>query len=58
MSMSAEHAQELKNEVAVVCCRTEAGTIISADNLEDPAIFPDMEDSGLINYTIRLLKNR
>ena len=48
MSMSAEHAAELKNELAVVCCRTEEGTIISADNLEDPAIFPDMVDSGLL----------
>ena len=48
MSMSAEHALELKNELAVVCCRTEEGTIISADNLEDPGIFPDMVDSGLL----------
>jgi D-proline reductase (dithiol) PrdA len=48
MSMSAEHAEQLKNELAVVCCRTEEGTIISADNLEDPAIFPDMVDSGLL----------
>ena len=47
MSMSAEHAAGLKNELAVVCCRTEEGTVISADNLEDPAIFPDMVDSGL-----------
>jgi len=49
MSMSAEHASELKNELAVVCCRTEEGTIISAENLEDPAIFPDMVDSGLLS---------
>jgi len=48
MSMSAEHAAELKNELAVVCCRTEEGTILSAENLEDPAIFPDMVDSGLL----------
>ncbi|MGO5067203.1 proline reductase [Clostridium sporogenes] len=48
MSMSAEHAEELKNEPAVVCCRTEEGTILSADNLEDPNIFPDMVDSGLL----------
>ncbi|MBI6873116.1 D-proline reductase (dithiol) proprotein PrdA [Clostridium aciditolerans] len=48
MSMSAEHAEQLKNELAVVCCRTEEGTIISAANLEDPAIFPDMVDSGLL----------
>ncbi|AWZ48560.1 D-proline reductase (dithiol) proprotein PrdA [Clostridiaceae bacterium 14S0207] len=49
MSMSEEQAMELKNELAVVCCRTEEGTVISASNLEDPAIFPDMVDSGLLN---------
>ncbi|NFV14119.1 proline reductase [Clostridium sporogenes] len=48
MSMSAEHAEDLKNEPAVVCCRTEEGTILSADNLEDPNIFPDMVDSRLL----------
>lgn len=56
MSMSAEHAAELKNEVAVVCCRTEAGTIISAENLEDPAIFPDLVDSGLLSIPNDCLK--
>jgi len=56
MSMNAEHALELKNELAVVCCRTEEGTIISADNLEDPAIFPDMVDSGLLTIPDDCLK--
>lgn len=56
MSMSAEHAEQLKNEVAVVCCRTEEGTILSADNLEDPGIFPDMEDSGLLTIPSNCLK--
>lgn len=56
MSMSAEHAAELKNELAVVCCRTEEGTIISAENLEDPAIFPDMEDAGLMTIPADCLK--
>jgi len=56
MSMSAEHAAELKNELAVVCCRTEEGTVISADNLEDPAIFPDMVDSGLLEIPADCLK--
>lgn len=56
MSMSKEHAEALKDEVAVVCCRTEAGTIISADNLEDPEIFPDMVDSGLLNIPKDCLK--
>ncbi len=49
MSMSAEHAEALKDKPAVVCCRTEEGTIIEASNLEDPDIFPDMVDSGLLN---------
>lgn len=48
MSMSAEHAEKLKKELAVVCCRTEEGTILSAENLEDPAIFPDMVDAELL----------
>ncbi|MBS5824822.1 MAG: D-proline reductase (dithiol) proprotein PrdA [Clostridium argentinense] len=56
MSMSKEHAEALKDEVAVVCCRTEAGTIISAENLEDPEIFPDMVDSGLLNIPDECLK--
>ncbi len=56
MSMSVEHAEQLKNEFAVVCCRTEAGTIISADNLEDPGIFPDMVDSGLLTIPDNSLK--
>lgn len=56
MSMSAEHAEALKNESAVVCCRTEAGTILSADNLEDPEIFPDMVDSGLLTIPEECLK--
>jgi len=56
MSMNAEHALELKNESAVVCCRTEEGTIISADSLEDPTIFPDMVDSGLLSIPDNCLK--
>lgn len=43
-----EHAQELKNEAAIVCCRTEAGTIISPDNLEDPEIIPELVASGMV----------
>ncbi len=56
MSMSVEHAEEFKNEVAVVCCRTEEGTILSPANLEDPAIFPDMVDSGLLTIPDDCLK--
>ncbi len=56
MAISAESAKEHMNEVAVVCCRTEAGTILEAGNLEDPAIFPDLEDSGLLTIPEDCLK--
>lgn len=56
MSMSAENALQHKNDPAVVCCRTETGTIISADHLEDPSIFPDLVDSGLLNIDENTLK--
>ncbi|HBC97619.1 MAG TPA: sugar transporter [Clostridium sp.] len=56
MSMSAEHAEEVKDEAAVVCCRTEKDTVIAAENLEDPDIFPDMVDSGLMTIPDNCLK--
>ncbi|NEZ46032.1 proline reductase [Clostridium niameyense] len=56
MSMSAEHAEELKDEPAVVCCRTEEGTILGVENLEDPDIFPDMMESGLLTIPDNSLK--
>ena len=33
----------------MLCCRAEEGTVLSAHNLEDPAIFDDLEDSGLLS---------
>lgn len=51
MSITNEQAQQFKDSPAIVCCRTTAGTIISASDLEDPSIFPDLEDSGLIEIT-------
>ncbi len=48
MSINAETAKEHANDPAVSCCRFEAGTVIGPENLEDPAILPDLEDSGLL----------
>lgn len=56
MAITLETAKEHGNDLAVVCCRTEAGTIIEASNLEDPAIFPDLEDSGLLKIPQNCLK--
>ena len=49
MSISLEYALENKNAPAVLCCRAEAGLVLSEHNLEDPAIFDDLVDSGLLN---------
>ena len=49
MSITAETAKAHANDPAVLCCRAEAGIIISAANLEDPAIFDDLVDTGLLN---------
>jgi D-proline reductase (dithiol) PrdA len=49
--MTKEHADQYANKPAVVCCRTTKGTVITPAELEDPAIFPDMIESGLINIT-------
>ena len=48
MSIELEYAMEHKNDPAVLCCRMEPG-VISHHNLEDPAIFPDLIDTGLLN---------
>ncbi|MGO5052442.1 D-proline reductase (dithiol) proprotein PrdA [Lachnospiraceae bacterium LCP25S3_G4] len=49
MSITAETAKEHANDPAVLCCRAEGGITIEAANLEDPAIFDDLVDSGLLN---------
>ena len=48
MSITVETAKAHENDPAVLCCRFEAGTVIEPSNLEDPAIFPDLVDSGLL----------
>lgn len=51
MSISHESAKEHAKDPAVTCCRFEAGSIVEPSNLEDPAIFSDLEDSGLLKIT-------
>ncbi|HBA62753.1 MAG TPA: D-proline reductase (dithiol) proprotein PrdA [Lachnospiraceae bacterium] len=49
MSITAETAKAHAKDPAVLCCRAEAGITIQAANLEDPAIFDDLVESGLLN---------
>ncbi|TLG81317.1 D-proline reductase (dithiol) proprotein PrdA [Vagococcus zengguangii] len=48
MSITAETAKDHANDPAVLCCRAEGNITIEPANLEDPAIFADLEDSGLL----------
>lgn len=49
MSITAETAKAHANDPAVLCCRAEGGITIEPTNLEDPAIFDELVDSGLLN---------
>ena len=49
MSITAETAKAHAHDPAVLCCRAEAGITIEPANLEDPVIFDDLVDSGLLN---------
>jgi D-proline reductase (dithiol) PrdA len=49
MAISEEYAKEHASSPAVLCCRAEEGTTLTSHNLEDPAIFDDLVDSGLLN---------
>lgn len=55
MSITNETAKAHANDPAVCCCRFEAGTVVEASNLEDPAIFPDLVDSGLLELPENVL---
>lgn len=49
MSITAETAKVHANDPAVLCCRAEEGITIEPANLEDPAIFDELVDSGLLS---------
>lgn len=50
MSITVETAKEHLNDKAVFCCRAEEGIVISPENLEDPELFDDLVDSGLLSF--------
>ena len=50
MSITVETAKEHLNDKAVFCCRAEEGIVISPENLEEPGLFDDLVDSGLLSF--------
>ncbi|MFC6322768.1 D-proline reductase (dithiol) proprotein PrdA [Companilactobacillus baiquanensis] len=56
MSITKETAMDHINDPAVLCCRAEGGITIEAPNLEDPSLFDDYVDSGLLELPDDVLK--
>jgi len=48
MAITVETVKDHAKDPAVLCCRAEAGIVITPANLEDPVLFADLEDSGLL----------
>lgn len=56
MSITVEMAKAHKNDPAVLCCRREAGKKLEAADFEDPTLFDDYVDSGLLTIPDETLK--
>lgn len=51
MSITQETLQKHLKAPAIFCCRREKGLVISAADLEDPGLFDDMEESGILELS-------
>lgn len=51
MSITNETLQKHLKDPAIFCCRRQKGLVISAADLEDPALFEDMIDAGLLELS-------
>ena len=51
MSITQETLQQHLKDPAIFCCRRSKGLVISAADLEDPTLFDDMEEAGLLTLS-------
>lgn len=51
MSITNETLQKHLKDPAIFCCRRQKGLVISAADLEDPSLFEDMIDAGLLELS-------
>ena len=51
MSITKDTLQKHLTDPAVFCCRRAKGTVIGAADLEDPTLFDDMVDAGLLDLS-------
>ncbi|MCI5650100.1 MAG: D-proline reductase (dithiol) proprotein PrdA [Fusicatenibacter sp.] len=51
MSITNEILQQHLKDPAIFCCRRQKGLVISAADLEDPSLFDDMVEAGLLELS-------
>ena len=51
MSITKETLQAHLKDPAIFCCRRQKGLVISEADLEDPTLFEDMEEAGLLTLS-------
>lgn len=51
MSITKETLEKHLKDPAIFCCRRQKGLVISAADLEDPSLFDDMQDAGLLTLS-------
>lgn len=51
MSITNETLKQHLKDPAIFCCRREKGLVIGAADLEDPSLFEDMEEAGLLELS-------
>ena len=56
MSITRETLEKHLKDPAIFCCRRQKGLVISAADLEDPSLFDDMVEAGLLTLSPEGLK--
>ena len=51
MSITKETLEQHLKDPAIFCCRRQKGLVISEADLEDPSLFDDMEEAGLLELS-------
>lgn len=49
MGITAEIAKEHANDIAVLCCKAQAGTVIGPEHLEAPMFLEDLVSSNIVS---------
>jgi D-proline reductase (dithiol) PrdA len=51
MSITKETLEQHLKDPAIFCCRRQKGLVIGAADLEDPTLFDDMVEAGLLELS-------